>query len=183
MNLETPQVVLRSLRTDDYGFLYYLRTEVSSLHLWENPYHLPSQKEYYQELDSLQRNRFEIFAVIALQGKPEPIGMVYTLSTNLVDGHTFFAGVIAPNARRMTVGTQAATQFISFCFSRLPIRKLYSDVSDFNAGSLALMHKLGFVEEGRFSDHRFFEGGYWTGYRFAFFRHQVTALPLLATAM
>lgn len=181
VSMQHKEVVLRSLRVEDYPFLFRLRTDMDSLHLWEGSHHVPTQKEYYQELDFLQRSHIDTFLVVAAPNDQRPVGMSFTFNTDLVDGFTFGAITLASEFRRKNVGTTVTLLFLRYAFTHLPLRKVYADVAAYNIASLALVRKVGFVEEGCFRDHRYYAGKYWDSYRLAFYREDLGKIDAMLT--
>lgn len=104
------------------------------------------------------------------------MGIAHTYDTSLVDGHTFGAISLLPDARNRRVGMITACLFLRYIFALSPIRKVYADVVSYNTASLALVRKLGFVEEGLFRAHRYHNGTYWDSHRLAFYQRDFAAL-------
>ncbi|MCC6607005.1 MAG: GNAT family N-acetyltransferase [Anaerolineae bacterium] len=174
VKMESKGVILRALKPSDYHALFKLREEVAYLHLWKGSYRVPTEKEYFQDLDTLQRSHIDAFFVVARSNdREQPVGMVHTFDTNLIDGYTFGAIILDPSFRRQNIGTQASLLFLRYIFALSPIRKVYGDVLEYNIGSLTLIRKLGFTEEGCFVAHKYFNGQYWNSFRFACFRENL----------
>lgn len=57
--------------------------------------------------------------------------------------------------------TEACTALIDFCFETLQLHRLEADADEHNAGSIALLEKLGFRQEGFFPE-RWRVGKKWT---------------------
>ncbi|MBN9314466.1 MAG: GNAT family N-acetyltransferase [Devosia sp.] len=71
-----------------------------------------------------------------------------------------FGFILHPDAWGRGIGTEAATAFLRYAFATHPIDGITADVDPRNAASLALLHKLGFVETGR-AEHTFLVGSEW----------------------
>ena len=61
ITMESHSVKLRALTPDDYPSMFNLRTNVAELHLWKGSYRVPTKKEYFQDLDTLQRSHVDVF--------------------------------------------------------------------------------------------------------------------------
>lgn len=166
------QVSLRPLQTSDYSFLYELRSDPESLHLWERDA-VPTQSAYYRELDAFSQRKEEVLMVVIAGEDPRPVGMVFTLGTNLHDRHTFVAGILAREYRGRLIGANGLEQFLIHLFAALPLHKVYADIVEYNQASLGLVRKLNFSQEGFFKQHRFYKGQLWGCYRYAFYKDQI----------
>lgn len=171
--MEQDQIILRPLESEDYPFFYRLRTDLSSIHLWERTDHIPHIRDYYEELDNLRRNQQDMIFAITEKADLKLVGLIYSFNTSLVDGFSFVGGIIAPEYRRRKLGAQALFLFLKYSFSTFPLRKIYADVIEYNTASLALVRKTGFVEEGNLRHHRYHDGKYWNNYRYAFYREKL----------
>lgn len=73
----------------------------------------------------------------------------------------FRTGVeIAREHRRMGYAAEATELVLTYMFAEQRYNKCEVEVYAFNDASLALYHRLGFVEEGRLRQHEFFAGGH-----------------------
>lgn len=74
---------------------------------------------------------------------------------------TFEYGLgVDPEHKGNGYGAEAALLILRFMFDERRFQKCESHVYDYNAASLKLHHKLGFVEEGRLRRHLFLAGDY-----------------------
>ncbi|KUJ70664.1 acetyltransferase [Streptomyces albus subsp. albus] len=67
---------------------------------------------------------------------------------------------ITRDHRRKGYAAEATELVLAYMFAEQRYNKCEVEVYAFNDASLALYHKLGFVEEGRLRQHEFFAGGY-----------------------
>ncbi|MGW3497110.1 GNAT family N-acetyltransferase [Streptomyces sp. NPDC001020] len=67
---------------------------------------------------------------------------------------------IARDHRRQGFAAEATELVLTYMFAEQRYNKCEVEVYAFNDASLALYHKLGFVEEGRLRQHEFFAGSY-----------------------
>ncbi|MFG2195947.1 GNAT family N-acetyltransferase [Streptomyces sp. NPDC048639] len=67
---------------------------------------------------------------------------------------------IVRSQRGQGFAAEATTMILTYMFAEQRYNKCEVEVYAFNDASLALYHKLGFVEEGRLRQHEFFAGRY-----------------------
>ena len=64
---------------------------------------------------------------------------------------------------------EATEAVIQHCFTRLNLRKITLGVVEDNEGAVKLYQKLGFIKEGTFQNHKFYDGAYRNVIRMAIF--------------
>ena len=69
-------------------------------------------------------------------------------------------------------GTEAKMLLLEFAFNEMNLRKIYSDVIQFNKRSLAYARKCGYKEEARLPKHFYHKGKYWDKVILAVYRNQ-----------
>lgn len=87
--------------------------------------------------------------------------MVGSISSHHADprhGHFEYGITIGAEHRRHGYAAEAAILLLRFMFSERRYHKCEARVFAHNEASLALQHRLGFVEEGRLRDHVFLAG-------------------------
>ncbi|MFE0686644.1 GNAT family N-acetyltransferase [Streptomyces xiamenensis] len=73
----------------------------------------------------------------------------------------FMTGIeITRDHRRKGYAAEATELILTYMFAERRYNKCEVEVHAFNEASLALYHRLGFVEEGRLRQHAFFAGAY-----------------------
>jgi len=70
-------------------------------------------------------------------------------------------------------GVESLVLFINYLFSYFNFRKIYFDVYAFNDLSYKSLKRAGFIEEGRFKEHRFWNGEYYDLIRLSVFRDRL----------
>lgn len=84
----------------------------------------------------------------------EPVGLASLTSIDLTHRRCAWGFYLAaPEARGHGLGSVAGHFLIRQAFERLDLRKVCSEVLDFNARALAMYAALGFQEEGRLREH------------------------------
>lgn len=95
----------------------------------------------------------------------------------------FWGGYIGNEFRDTGYGAVGLAVFISYLFKFFPLRKIYFEAFEYNGPSLSMLQNFGFVEEGRFKKHRFYNGGYHDVLRFALHRDCISKVELLLSKL
>ncbi|MEX2158157.1 MAG: GNAT family protein [Dehalococcoidia bacterium] len=158
---------LRPYRDSDFPYFYAWRTDLREYGLWKSKV-APTEEEYAAELATL-RSRSVVLTVID-RVSSKPIGLAQAYDFSMEDGWTSCLGYIEPAFRVRGHGAEAGLLFADYLFSSFPIRKVYADVLEFNGSVLRTLQGIGFVVEGRRSEHGFFQGKYWDLFHLALTR-------------
>lgn len=73
---------------------------------------------------------------------------------------------IHPDHQKRGIGTRILKSLINHAFLQLNFHRLEAEVNEYNQAGLKLMEKLGFKQEGRLREARFFKGRYYDIFRF-----------------
>lgn len=98
------------------------------------------------------------FLVIEVEGKFA--GFVASYDYKVVDGHIKGMIYIDPKYRSGYVG-MAGIEFANILFQYYNIHKIYTEVYSYNKYSISYHEKIGFTEECRLKDYKYFDGSYW----------------------
>jgi RimJ/RimL family protein N-acetyltransferase len=126
------------------------------------------ESEYKRDLERLRHVQFIIWS----KRLSRPIGLVYSYSHNQTEGHLFIGTFIEDGVKNKGYGAEASVLFIQYLFNNFLIRKISVDVYGYNQASLSGCENLGFVKEGEFREHRFYNGKYWSVIRMAMLRNE-----------
>ncbi|UGY90814.1 GNAT family N-acetyltransferase [Streptomyces gobiensis] len=86
------------------------------------------------------------------------VGAVSTHDADLRAGRFSYGIGISGDHQRRGYATEAVVLLLRFMFGERRYHKCEAAIYAYNAASLALHRRLGFVEEGRLRDHEFFAG-------------------------
>lgn len=164
------KIVLRPITESDYYILYSWRNDTESLYLWSHPRRLVSFPEYANSLEKSLHTDVNIWLVITEKDSEKPIGFVYSYDTKSWDGHTFLAMFISSEFRGKEYGLEAGALFVRYLMDYFPLKKIYADIFEFNPISQSFVTEYGFIEEGFFPSHRYYQGKYWGMRRLALYR-------------
>jgi RimJ/RimL family protein N-acetyltransferase len=166
------QVSLRPLTEVDMPILYQWRNDPEYLFLWSVPRRLISYSEYVTNLNRSLQSTIDVWLMIVHTESNKPIGFVYSYDTNSWDGFTFLTMFLVSTSRGKQMGRDAGLMFVNYLMDYLPLRKIYADVFEFNSISKNFLAEYGFVQEGVFPSHRYYQGEYWSLYRMALYREK-----------
>ena len=156
-HLEIGPVKLRPLEDNDLKTLYIWRNQSDFLSLFSPRRTVISYEKFVVEHKrDMERERHLQFAEIVWRNRV--LGTIYSYNLNLVDGHVFMGGYMPPDTRGLGYGAISCALYISYLFEFFPLHKIYFEVLGYNKFSLPLLQNFGFVEEGRFKEHRFYDG-------------------------
>lgn len=169
------------VRREHLPILFEWETDASSAHLWTNRRNVPSAMDYGENFSGRLRTYYHFFFVIEYEGVPQ--GFIYSYDVNVIDGYGFVTAFLAPSRRGRGHGAVASLLIYEYLFKTIPLRKLYCDVFGYNHNSLSSLKGGGFIVEGEFKEHRFFNGSYHTMFRLALTRERYIAqlAPVLAS--
>lgn len=174
--LETSRIYLRPIEESDYPVLHKWRNEFRFISLFSARREVVSFDNFVKELKrEFERNRHLQF-VIERKDKSIPIGTIFSFNFNQIDGYVFMNTYIDSAHENRGYGPEAIFLFTHYLFTFLPVRKICFEIFGYNKLSLSSIRSgesYGFCEEGRFKEHRFFEGKYHDVFRFAVYRSSV----------
>lgn len=169
------KVKLRPLRLEDAEQSYIDSHDSPSRQLLQLGIELPTtieaQREFIKKYSECKDvDGIVIFAIENLRG--EYAGGISLHSRNLKNG-TFSMGlIINAEHRRKGYAADAARLLLKYCFHECRYQKCNTACVDTNERSIALLKKLGFVEEGRRRRQFFLNGRYYDDLLFGLTREE-----------
>ncbi|MDP3763995.1 MAG: GNAT family protein [bacterium] len=171
--LETKRILLKPVEESDYPILYKWRNEFRFLSLFSAKREVISFENFTKEIKrEFERNRHLQF-IIERKDKNIPVGTIFSFNFSQVDGYIFINVYIDSEQESRGYGVEAIVLFVHYIFTFLPVHKVCFEIFGYNVLSLSTMQngkRYGFCEEGRFKEHRFFNGSYHDVFRFAIYR-------------
>ncbi len=140
-----------------------------------------SLKEFDGWIQDRLLHTYQEFFMIGYPEEKRAIGFLYACDMRVRDGHCKIGVYIVPSERGIGVGAHATIAFLNYLFRFNPLRKVYTEVYDYNTASIQNHIDAGFREEGLLKEYRYFDGKYFDLHIFSIERHHFeTALaPLL----
>lgn len=156
--LEIGPIKLRPIGENDLQTLYVWRNQSDFLRLFSPRRTVVSYEKFVAEhkRDTERERHLQFIAEKA--GKSKVLGTVYSYNLNLVDGHVFIGGYMPGDTRGLGYGAISCALYISYLFEFFPLYKIYFEAVDYNKFSLPMLRNFGFIEEGRFREHHFYNG-------------------------
>ena len=119
-------------------------------------------------------------AFICFRKKNKVIGMIYSYNFNLTDGHVFMGGYIPEEFQKRGYGAIACAMLTVYLFEFFPLHKIYFEALEYNKLSQSMLQSFYFIKEGKFKEHRFYDGKRHDLVRFAAYRNCLSKIePLL----
>lgn len=119
-----------------------------------------SVKDFDGWIQDRLRHTYQEFYMIGYQGEERVIGFMYASEMRIRDGHCKIGVYIIPSERNMGIGALATIKFLKYLFEFNPLRKIYTEVYDYNEESIRNHIDAGFVEEGLLKEYRYHAGKY-----------------------
>jgi len=143
--LTTARLLLRQLRADDADALFRVLSDTELMTWWSSGAHqTPAETEAYVTRNSAEGQGWLCWAITA--DDDEALGWVI-----LMDGKPG-VGEIGYILRRDRWGAgiarEAVARVIEYGFAEGELRRIFADTDPDNAGSIALLERLGFRREG-----------------------------------
>lgn len=124
--------------------------------------------EFVQEMEAWFRD--SIVMMIVDLHSDSPIGFARAYYLNLVDGWAYMQGfAVEPFRLRRQVG-EASILFSKYMFEHFPLRKICSEVFEYNDSVVRIHQKAGYREAGRLRQHIWYKDRYWDLLQFEMFR-------------
>ncbi|MBI2099997.1 MAG: GNAT family N-acetyltransferase [Candidatus Vogelbacteria bacterium] len=168
--LSTGRILLRPICEKDYQQLHIWRNEPRFLKLVSPKREVVDYQSFVLELKrEFERGRHQQF-MLELNSNRLVIGTVYSFNLNLIDGYVFVNAYTDEGYECSGYGAEAVIGLLCYLFGCWPIHKICCEVFEYNDLSLSCLKNAGFVEEGRFREHRFWDGKRYDVIRLALYR-------------
>lgn len=150
--LETARTLLRPLRLEDSEAMYEIYSDPETMEYWSSQ---PvksiegARKLVQADVDWVKQGSAVLWA-IAEPSSNKALGKCVLFQFSKENQRAELGYVL--NRERWGIGlmTEVMTKVIDFAFDELGLHRLEADTDTLNAGSLALLGKLGFQQEGVF---------------------------------
>jgi RimJ/RimL family protein N-acetyltransferase len=164
---------LRPALKEDIPWFYGWRCDLASLPLWTPNRKMVTLEEFGAEFGRWVANSI-VMVVIALDSG-EPRGFLRAYNLNFAEGWAWLQASFGTN--RLSLGgatrvAEALLLFTKYLFECFPVRRLYSEVYQYNGVSMRLHRRFGFLEEGRLREHVWYRDRFWDSFVFALTRER-----------
>lgn len=165
-------ISLIPINTSDYHTIYQMHCNLGQKYLWNDDCTLYDFDSFCQNFTKALHGRIHTYLLIKDSTKSNAIGFIYSYNYSVADGLIFITINILPEYQNKLYGAEAGVKFVNYLFKYFPIRKIYFDVFEYNDKSNDLLTSMGFKLEGEFKEHKFYNGNYYSLYRYAVFRKE-----------
>ncbi len=160
---------LRPLNRPDFALMYEWRSQLAELPSWTMGFRrIVRFEEFVQEMDGWLRDAVTMMIVDLASGEPAGFARAYHLNPG--DGYAYVMGFADERYRLRRQIAEATALFGQYLFHQFPLRKICSEVFEFNEQAIKLNRKLGFRDAGRLRQHVWYRDRYWDLLQFELFR-------------
>lgn len=159
---------LRPLAQNDYGYFYDLSLSAENNARWRYRGTTPSPERFVTDLWNGVQAQFVIET-------PEPrkrAGLVVAYNADMANGTVYLAALV-DNAYHLKVWPmEGILIFVDYLFQNWNFRKVYAETPEFSATQFASGVGTFFEEEGRLTQHQYYQGKYWDYITYALTRER-----------
>jgi [ribosomal protein S5]-alanine N-acetyltransferase len=175
MEIETPRLILREFREDDWPAV---------LDYWNDP----GSQRYNPDLPDRERFVRDLVAMFVASQAEEPRRRWQLALVNKQDGRLIGncgIRVNNPDLGEANIGyelnprdwgngyaTEAATAIVRFGFEELKLHRIWAECVADNTGSARVLEKLGMRREAHFREHQYYRNRWWDTLIYAILAHE-----------
>jgi RimJ/RimL family protein N-acetyltransferase len=134
---------------------------------------------FKKELQKDFRRDRHLQMLIFLKRTNKPIGTIYSYGLKKTDGYACVTTFLSRSYQKKGYGVEAVALFLYCLFSNYSLYKIYMDIYEYNKSSLSTIANAGFSEEGRFKEHRLYNGKRYDLFRYATYRKNLSKITKL----
>lgn len=161
MTLETPRLVLREFVFEDWVATQRYETDPDVVRYQSFDVMDASQSKDYirkciEEAKSPSRRTYDL--AMTLKPSDEVVGRIglHLARPEWAEGLLWY--VLRQDCWNQGLMTEAASAMLQFGFDRLALRRVVADTDPANIGSIRVLQKLGFRQEGHFIQNQWIKG-------------------------
>lgn len=156
--------VLRLRRFDpeeDYPFFYRVYSDYEEQHNLFDFVNLNSPERFPKKFEHALSHNYNDTMIVEDCKSGEYVGFLVSYGYAFNDGHIRVMAYIEKKYRSCGYGGLAMLRFLHVLFQFYNIRKIYTEVYEFNDDSLKAHLGAGFEEEARLKEYRYYDGRFW----------------------
>lgn len=166
MQLITPRLILREMRETDAEVLWpHVASEPVRRYEAEAPLTYGEFRDavlWMMEMQNAIRRQHFYFAMTLSGADAEPLGTLYIAIRSPEHRQAEIGYMLGPPYWNQGYTTEAAREVVRFGFEHLDMHRIYAaDILHENIGSIRVAQKLGFRQEARFRQSRYYRGRWW----------------------
>ena len=158
----------------DYPFFYRVYSDYNEQHNLFDLVNLNSPERFPQKFEKALSYNYKDTFIIEECVTKQYVGFIISYGYSPNDGHIKIMEYVEKDYRRCGYGGLACLQFLDMLFKHYNLRKIYTEVYEFNDESIRAHVGAGFEEEARLKDYRFYDGKYWDFITYSISREKFT---------
>lgn len=158
----------------DYPFFYRVYSDYNEQHNLFDLVNLNSPERFPQTFEKALSHNYRDTFIIEQCSTKEYVGFIISYGYSPNDGHIKIMEYIEKPYRRCGYGGLACLYFLHMLFKHYNLRKVYTEVYEFNDESIRAHIGAGFEEEARLKEYRFYDGKYWDFITYSISREKFT---------
>lgn len=176
ISLEGTRLRLRPMQESDFPLLAQWRNDLTALLLGSDLRFLVPEHISIEELR--KRGNYDKSPLLCIEEKEshQLIGTINLYGFDRDNNFAYLGLYISPAKRKLYFSLEATVIFINYVFVFFSLNKLYCDIMEQNHPAWRGVERLGFLREGEFKRHTFYDNQYWTMYRYALHREDLSAV-------
>jgi [ribosomal protein S5]-alanine N-acetyltransferase len=157
--LETKRLLLRQIEESDGEGLHAAYGDAEAMRFWDFPptRNVAETKNCIRQSMSADERWHGAWAIVFRDGRVA--GMINYHHREIWNRRLELGWILAPAFWRQGLMTEAARAVLRHCFSAMEVHRVEALIESENVSSLALVAKLGFVQEGGLLRDRLLVGG------------------------
>jgi RimJ/RimL family protein N-acetyltransferase len=174
--LETRRIYMQRIRNGDLKILCQWRNSQDFRKYCSVRRDKVSSALFKKELQKDFRRDRHLQMLIFLKRTNKPIGTIYSYGFKKIDGYVYITTFLSRSYRKKGYGAEAIALFLYHLFSNYPLYKIYMEIYGYNKSSLSTIANAGFSEEGRFREHRLYNGKRYDLFRYAVYKRDLSKI-------
>lgn len=160
--LETERLILRKLSRFDAPAIYEIRNDyqVTKYNIGDAYTNLEQARVLINNIQSEFADRKTIRWGITVKPDDKVVGMVGFNYWDRQDHRTAIGFDLRQDKWRKGIMTEAVCEVIRFGFQNMKVNRIEADASIYNVGSITLLQKIGFIQEGIQREQYYEDGNY-----------------------
>ena len=165
------RVILRAFRKEDISKLLEIHNnlEIKKQAMF-HPFPISLEQDI-EWIESINRDKGNKSVYFAIEDKETNSFAGYTSLRNInwINRNCYFGIVILPEMQGKGLGKEATKLLIDYGIKNLNLNKVQLEVIRDNQNAIKIYNKLGFIEEGIFRKHYYYDGFYYDVLLMAYF--------------
>lgn len=148
------KVYFRAFELSDYShFIKYRNDENIYNNIMGNKYYVSSEREKKWVEERIFNDKTNIYLAVCKKENDQCIGYTSVNDIDLRNQNALWGSIFLDDAERgQGLSIEVGKLLLKFVFEEMPLRRFYSYILESHIGSLKMVHRLGFKQEGVLRD-------------------------------